>query len=191
VISVQEVVTDPDMIAPRPYTILRSVGTFVLGGFESTTTAITTFGPVQQMSDKEISVLPEADRVGALRSFWNVQPIYVTRGTVPLPGTHGEVPVGSGVTYTLSEAPPDDFCTVYSAGLQLQAGVDYVVNGTILTFTAAPGTPVYVTWTATVDVGQAASDIIVYGDEQYRIIRVYHDFGGGYFKAIGSRMAAA
>ena len=51
-INVQEVVTDPDMIAPHPYTILRSQGQFVPGGFEpNNTIQISTFGPVQQASD--------------------------------------------------------------------------------------------------------------------------------------------
>jgi hypothetical protein len=187
-ISVEEVITDPDMIAPRNYTILRSQGQFVAGGFQSTVTPIPMFGPVQQSSLKEIDMIPEADRVGAMRSFWSTCPLYVTRGQAPVPGTHGEVPAGSGTAYTLSSAPPNGAANVYVDGLQVQ---NYTIIGTALTLNDAPVASLYVTWEVTVMVGQSASDILQYGDEQYRVLQVYFDPGGGYHKAIATRMAAS
>lgn len=191
-ISVQEVVVDPDMTAPKPFTVLRSTGQFVMGGngFNSTTTSIPMFGPVQQATDKEVAMLPEADRISAVRSFWSTQPIYETRSSGPVPSTHGEVPSHlHGLVYALSslpEGPP----SVYSAGLLLQAGVGYTLSGTTLTFISSP-INLYVTWPTTANVATNASDKIEYGNEVYRVLRVYFDPGGGYFKAYGTRMAAS
>lgn len=190
-ISVFEVVVDPDLIAPQPFTVLRSTGQFVLGGFQSTVTSISMFGPVQQASNKEIEMLPEADRVGSVRSFWSTQPVYTTRGYAPVPGTHGEVPAGSGVTYALSAAPPAESVCVYLNGLLLAEGVDYALKGTALTFTNAPAGKLYVTWQVTVNVATNASDQIQYGEEVYRVLSVYRDPGGGYWKALATRLAAA
>lgn len=190
-ISVQEVIVDPDMIAPQPFTILRSTGKFVPGGFDSTTTSIPVFGPVQQASDREIQMLPEADRVSSIRSFWSTQPMYETRGYAPVPGVHGEQPVGSGVTYTLSSPPPNGLLQVYSNGLLLRPGVHYLLNGLVLTFATTAALPLYVTWPATVNVGTNASDLIQYASEQYRVLKVYFDPGGGYYKALGTSTAAA
>lgn len=190
-ISVFEVVVDPDMIAPQPFTVLRSTGQFVPGGFESVTTPIPMFGPVQQASDKEVQMLPEADRISSIRSFWSTQAIFETRGYAPVPGTHGEAPAGSGTHYTLSGPSPANAASVYAGGLLQRPGVDYVLSGTALTFNAAPAAPLYVTWQVTVDVATNASDQIQYDSETYRILRVYRDPGSGYWKAYGTRMAAA
>lgn len=189
-ISVQEVVQDPDMIAPQPYTILRSVDTFVLGGVQSVTTPIYVFGPVQQASDKEINTLPEADRIGGARSFWNVQQIYTTRGAGPVPGVHGESPTGFGATYALSTAPPNQQANVYANGLLLPQSA-YSISGTVLTFGSAPASPLYVTWEITVMAEQSASDILVYEGFRHRVVKVYFDPGGGYFKAVATRMQSA
>jgi hypothetical protein len=190
-ISVQEVVVDPDMIAPQPFTILRSTGQFVLGGFESITTSIPMFGPVQQANNKEVQMLPEADRIGSIRSFWSTQPIYTTRGYAPVPGVHGEAPVGSGTVYTLSAAPPAESVCVYVGGLLLTAGSDYVITGNDVVFNVAPLTVPYVTWQITVNTATDASDKIQYEDEIFRVLSVYFDPGGGYFKALGTRLAAS
>ncbi len=191
-ISVQEVVVDPDMIAPKPYTILRSTGQFVLGGFQSTVAPIPVFGPVQQASNKEIQMLQEADRVGSIRSFWCTQPIYTTRGYAPVPGVHAESPSGSGNVYVLSEAPPAESLCVYVNGLLLKPdGFDYTLVGNLLTLRYAPLAPPYITWQTTVDVATNASDQIQYASEVYRVLQVYFDPGGGYWKALATRLAAA
>jgi hypothetical protein len=189
-ISVAEVVQDPDMISPQDFVVLRSVGQYVLGGFQSTTTSIPMFGPVQQAAPKEIAMLPEADRIGSIRSFWAVVPIYVTRGYAPVPGVHGETPTGSGTAYTLSAAPPNNQVNVYAHGLLLPATV-YTVAGPALTFGSAPTAPLYVTWEITVNAQAAASDIIQFEDFQYRILSVFRVPGSGYWKALGTRTAAA
>lgn len=194
-ISVQEVITDPDMAAPEPYQILRSTGTYIAGGFQSVTTTISCFGPVQQASNKEIQMLPEADRIGSIRAFWNTQPIYTTRGTAAVPSVQGEVPSGEspGTTYTLSLTPPGGVVDLYMNGLLLTPGVDYTLVGNTITFTTPTpsGTKLWVQWNTTANVQAAASDILVYDDTQYRVLQVYHDAGSGYYKAFGTGMAAS
>jgi len=189
-ISVAEIVQDPDLIAPQAFTILRSVDTFVLGGVQSVTTAIPVFGPVQQSSNKEIAVLPEADRVGGARSFWATIPMYTTRGAAPVPGVHGETPTGSGTSYALTLPPPNGAANVWSNGLLLPPSA-YSIVGAILTFGTAPAAPLYVTWEITVTAGQSASDILVYEGFKHRVVQIYRDPGGGYFKAIATRMQSA
>ena len=194
-ISVQEVITDPDMAAPEPYQILRSAGTYVAGGFQSIITTIPCFGPVQQASNKEIQMLPEADRIGSIMAFWNTQPIYTTRGTAAVPSVQGEVPSGAvpGTTYTLSLVPPGEVIDLYMNGLLLTPGVDYTLSENTIAF-ASPTpsvTKLWAQWNVTANVQAAASDILVYDDIQYRVLQVYHDAGCGYYKALGTRMSAA
>ena len=183
------------MLPPEPYVILRSTGQFIAGQFQSVVTKIQQFGPVQQASNKEIAMLPEADRVGSIRAFWSPIPIYLTRGTVPVPSVYGETPTGTvpGTTFTLSQQPPTVNVTVYVNGLLMTPNVDYVLSGAVITLTIAAAVAPWVQWPVTARVQQAASDIIEYppGGEQFRILQRYWDPGCGYFKALGTRMAAA
>jgi hypothetical protein len=195
VINVQDLVAEPSTTPSQPYTILRStVGSqFVQGGFDSVTFPITMFGPVQQAQPKEIAMLPEADRVGAIRSFWSTIPVYVTRGYAPAPVTHGEVAAGAvpGTVYTLSAAPPNGMCNVVVSGLLLPPSA-YVVAGTTLTLQASTTiTAPWVTWPATADVQQAAADKIGFEGFTYRVLSVYYDPSTGYWKALGTREEAA
>jgi hypothetical protein len=196
-IDVSEVVLDPDMIAPKPYTVERSTGTFELGGFVSVVTKFSMFGPVQQASNKEIAMLPEADRVGSVRSFWSTVPILLTRGFGPAPSIHGEVPQGAlpGSTFVLSVQPPGGVGTFTINGLLQQPGVDYLVTGATITMlsgvTLAAGSVLFFQWPVTAKVQAAASDIIQYEQTQYRVLSVYRDPGSGYYKALGTQMQAS
>lgn len=194
-ISVQEVIQDPDFIAPQPFTILRSTGQFVAGGFQSTTVPISQFGPVQQASNKEIQMLQEADRIGSILAFWCTIPVRVTSGTLSVPSVHGESVVGAlpGTVFTLSQLPPTDNLRVIVGGLLMRPVLDYTLSGNVLTLTTVTHTPPWVQWPVTANVAQAASDILVYppSGQQYRILSTYHDPGCGYWKALGARMNAA
>jgi hypothetical protein len=193
-IYLSDVVADADLQAPQPFTILRSVGEFVIGGFESTTVSIPAYGPVQRATDREVQMLPEGDRVGGIMAFWWTQPIYSTRGAAPVPSTHAEAPSGAfpGTVYTLSQVPPADSITLYKNRLALRLNADYTISGATITMTAATGSSdeLYATWPVESSVGQAAADICVYKGEQYRVLSVRHYPGSGYYKALGTRMAA-
>ena len=195
-ISVKEVITDPDMTAPQPFTILRSTGSWVNGGFISTITqALQLFGAVHQTSEEEIAMLPQADKVSEAFTFWCTQEIFVTQGYESVPAVHGEVPVGAfpGTVYTLSAAPPLGALALWLTGSQLRENVDFtIVNNVITLKTATVGTDtLYATWTISAQVQSAASDIIQYGEDQYRVIHVHRTLGGGYWRAIGQRLSAA
>ena len=194
-INVQEVILDTDVLPPEPYVILRSTGQFIAGQFQSVVTQIQQFGPVQQASNKEIAMLPEADRVGSIRSFWSPIPIYLTRGTVPVPSVYGETPTGTvpGTEFTLSQQPPTANVTVYVSGLLMTPNVDYTLSGVTLTLAVPAAVAPWVQWPITARVQQAASDIIEYppGGEQFRVLSRYFDPGSGFWKALGTRMNAA
>ena len=194
-INVQEVILDTDMLPPEPYVILRSVGQFIAGQFQSVTTPIQQFGPVQQASNKEIAMLPEADRVGSIRAFWSPIPIYLTRGTSPVPSVYGETPGGTvpGAEFALSQQPPTANVTVYVSGLLMTPDVDYTLSGVTLTLAVPAAVAPWVQWPITARVQQAASDIIEYppGGEQFRVLSRYFDPGSGFWKALGTRMNAA
>lgn len=195
-ISVQEVIVDPDMTAPQFFTVLRSTGQYVPGGFQSTVLPIQAYGPVQQASPKEIAMLPEADRVSGMRSFWTTFPVYVTRGSAYVPSVHGETPAGDvpGTVYTLSTIPAGTI-SLWLNGDQLTPGVDYFPAGNVITL-AVPttgGDQLWAQWPVTVQVTTqgSASDKIVYDSITYRVVSVYNDPGGGYWKAVAAREAAA
>jgi hypothetical protein len=192
VITVQEVISDPDFVAPHLYTILRSIDTYIAGGVESVVTRIPMVGPVQQSSNKEIQMIPEGDRVGEMKSFWSTIPIFITRGNSPVPSTHGEVPQGGGVTYVLSFAPLGGQITLTLNGVGLTPGIDYVLNDAVITMLiATDGGALYASWPVTAWVQPSNSDILEYDGEQYRVLQRYHDDGGGYWKAIATRLRAA
>lgn len=194
-INVQDVVCDPDVTPSEGFTILRSTAgsKFVAGGFDSVTFEIPMSGPVQQGQPKEIAMLPEADRIGSIRSFWSTIPVYTTRGYAPAPATYGEVPTGAvpGTVYALSAAPPGGVCQVIVNGLLLPATA-YTISGVTLTL-AAPttGAAPWVTWSITANVQQAASDKFLFGGFTWRILSVHYDSESGYWKALGTREEAA
>jgi len=195
-ISVQEVIGDVDMIDPQPYVIQRSTGQWVSGGFQSTIVrTINVFGPVRNATDKEVQMLPESDRISRIRAFYATQPILTTRGYAPLPATHGEVPAGTmpGTAFTLSAIPPGGACSLYLNGVTLQPVVDYLLTGAAIVFnyTVRAGAVLYATWGITARVEAAESDVILYDNEQYRVLGVYRTQGAGYLKALAHRMEAA
>jgi hypothetical protein len=111
-ISVQEVVSDPDLVAPQQYIILRSAGTFIAGGFQSIVSTLQMFGPVQNSSPKEIAMVPEADRVSSMMSFWSTVPIYVTRANAA--SDKLQYPPG-GETYRVVNVYHDPGCGYWKA----------------------------------------------------------------------------
>jgi hypothetical protein len=79
-VNVEEVMNDPDLA--QPFTILRSTqGAFLNGVWQNTPDEIQSYGPIRPASSREISMLPEGDRVGEIKAFWSSQPIYGTRAT--------------------------------------------------------------------------------------------------------------
>lgn len=195
-IEVFDIVDDSELGAPEPITIIRSLrGQFGPGGFTDTKITLPeTSGPVQPATEKEVAMLPVADVVGLVKAFWLTQPIYTVRGTEPVPSTHSETPQGSGTAYSLSLPPPDDAATIIKTGKTLDPFADppdYTIVGVNLTLAVALGSHdwLYATWPITADIGLAESDILVYNNEQYRVLAVKRYSGSGYWKGYGTRMS--
>ncbi len=72
-----EVVLDADLA--EAYTIIRSNGKFVMGGWQDTKQTLQGFGVVTVARPSEIQMLPEGDRNSEVRAFYSAQPLYETR----------------------------------------------------------------------------------------------------------------
>jgi hypothetical protein len=79
-----DTVIDADLA--ESYTVLRSSGQFVAGGWTDTKTTIAAFGVVSVARPKDLEMLPEGDRPLEARVFYAQQPLYVTRDN-PQDGT--------------------------------------------------------------------------------------------------------
>lgn len=191
-ISIEEVIADADLQAPQAFAILRSTGQFVAGGFNSATVSIQAFGPVQRATSKQVDMLPEGDRVGAIMAFWWTRQIFTTSGKAPVQSTYGETPSGAipGYTYTLSVTPPSGI-ELFKNGLYVPFGTGFQLAGAEITLAqeTVTGDVLYALWPITAYVGTNAADILVYNSEQYRVLDVKHFAGSGYWRALATRMS--
>lgn len=195
-INVSDIVSDGDLAAPQPFQVLRSTGTWASGGFTSAVTeTLELTGPVQQATDKEVSMLPEGDRVSQVMSFWATVPLYTTRGKLPSPTLHTETPKGTvpGMLFTLSTVPPGQISLYLNGKFLIPNGVDYGQLGPniVMNFTVNPTDKFKAEWPIVENKAPAAADILVYGGEKYRLLDVKHYPGSGYWKALATRMAAS
>jgi hypothetical protein len=98
-----EVVLDADLA--EAYTIIRSNGKFVMGGWQDTKTTIPGFGVVTVARPNEIQMLPEGDRNSEVRAFYSAQPLYETRDN-PQEGTGvSDILVWNGFKYRVMVVP--------------------------------------------------------------------------------------
>ena len=72
----QDSVTNPDLA--QAFTICRSTGSYVAGGWSETSVQIPAYGVVTVATDRQIESLAEADRLHGARMFLTTQPIYTT-----------------------------------------------------------------------------------------------------------------
>ena len=195
-ISMADVVSDIDLAAPKPFQVLRSTGTWASGGFTSAITeTLELTGPVQQATDREVAMLPEGDRVSQVMSFWATVPLYTTRGKLPSPTLHTETPKGvvPGALFTLSQAPPGQLALYLNGKFLVPGGVDYGQLGPniVTNMVINPTDKLLAQWPVVENKAPAAADILVYEGVQYRLLDVKHYTGGGYWKALATRMAAS
>jgi hypothetical protein len=98
-----EVCDDSDI--GEPFTILRSNGIFVAGGFSSTTTTIAAWGIVTVAKPKELDMIPEGDRQNEVRAFYVTQPLYVTRDNAVEGTGVSDVLVWNNIQYRVMVEP--------------------------------------------------------------------------------------
>jgi hypothetical protein len=192
-ITVDDIVSDGDMVAPAPWTIERSSGQWVSGGFQSVTTPIQVIGPVRVASDKEIRMLPEADRVGSIRSFYATQEIYTTRGHAPAQVPQTVLVTGTGTAFSLPAVPQGGVVQLIKNGALLVPLTDYTLVGNQLTLAVPLVSTDVLTYEylATQFIEASASDLIRFDGFQYRVLAVYHTPGSAYWKAMATRLAAS
>ena len=75
--------------AAEPFTINRSVGRFVAGGWAEEKTTLKVWGIVSNLSPEDLGQIPEGDVVNGMRGFNSRQKLY---------RTHGDDGEGSGVS---------------------------------------------------------------------------------------------
>jgi hypothetical protein len=130
-INIAEIVNDPDFA--QCFYVVRSTGSFQLGGWVDTPTTIGFYGVIEVATEKELKTLPEGDRITGALSFHTELPIFMT----------------------LAEGMPD-----YGQG-------GYGKSKSRL------------------------SDIVLWRNQQYRIVKIYPWADFGYYKTIGVRMSGA
>lgn len=89
-IDVSDVVNDPDFA--QGFTIERSTGQFVAGGFEKTPSNVQGYGVISVAADEDIQMLPEGDRIDGAMVFHSHERIYLTQ----LDGGYDQAQYGAG-----------------------------------------------------------------------------------------------
>ena len=79
-----EVVSHPDLC--QSFTVSRSSGSFVQGGWQETRTEFPAYGIVTVAGDRTLRMFPEADRIEGSQSFFATIPLFVSHPT-KVPGT--------------------------------------------------------------------------------------------------------
>lgn len=100
-ITVDEIVNDPDLGA-QPFTVQRYTnGTFTVDGFQETPATIPLFGAIQPATPESLRQVPEADRVEGMLEVFCQKELYRTNQT----GT-SDVIVWRGTEYRIASVMP-------------------------------------------------------------------------------------
>ena len=75
-IDLSDVIVDPDFC--QTFTVFRSTGEFVKGGYQETVTEIPMTGIVTHHDTMELNMTPEGDRIRGMMDFYSIEPLYVT-----------------------------------------------------------------------------------------------------------------
>ncbi len=102
-INLSEIVTDPDF--NQPYTINRSTGAFVLGGYANSTTPVAASGIITVAKERDLAQVPEGDRVTGAMLFYSTQPIYLSHGGSGAAATSDTI-TWRGDTYRIAKVWP-------------------------------------------------------------------------------------
>jgi hypothetical protein len=118
--NLEEVILDGDLA--DPYTVMRSNGQFVAGGFTDTKTSFNVWGVVSLASLKDLQMVPEGDRVTEMRVFYSNQPLYVTRSNVNEGTGTSDILVWNGIQYRVVSVLPQSNRNFWKAIAARMAG---------------------------------------------------------------------
>ena len=76
-----------DGVLSEFYSIVRSTGSFQLGGWVTSSTTIQGYGVVSVATEEDLDMIPEADRVTGSMVFHSQQRIYLTQLDQPTSGS--------------------------------------------------------------------------------------------------------
>lgn len=76
-IDVSDIVADVDL-GGTTFTILRSAGAFVSGGYQDSRNSIPGSGIVQPQASVDLDQVPEGDRIKGFISIWSHQQVFET-----------------------------------------------------------------------------------------------------------------
>jgi hypothetical protein len=75
-ISLADVISDPDFA--QSFTVTRTNGKFVAGGFQTTVKTLQAYGIIQPATSKDLEQIPEGDRVQGMMAFYTTIQVYTT-----------------------------------------------------------------------------------------------------------------
>lgn len=75
-IDVSDIINDPDFA--QPFSILRSSGAFVSGGWQNITTTVNSSGVIVPATEQDIAQVPEGDRVTGMISVHTTAKLFQT-----------------------------------------------------------------------------------------------------------------
>lgn len=76
-IDVSDIINDPDVAQPTPFTVVRQSGVYVNGVFTTTATNLYLDGTIQPMTSKEIASMPGGDSITGGIKVWSTTQLRV------------------------------------------------------------------------------------------------------------------
>lgn len=120
-INVGRIVNSRNFAQQNGFTVYRQTGSWVAGRWVSSETPIQMQGTVTAMNPKDLTQVPEGDRVTGIMCFFSQQPIYTTRAQsgTNQGGTSDEI-VWQGERYRVSSVQPwSDFGYYKAFGIRM------------------------------------------------------------------------
>jgi hypothetical protein len=114
--SMAEIVNDPDFA--QSFTITRSSGSFVKGNWDNIPTTVQGYGVIQPATPKELSQIPDGDRVTGAVSFHSSQALYETH-LIPSAGTSDTIAWNSQNYRLVKVFPWQDFGYYKAIGVRM------------------------------------------------------------------------
>jgi hypothetical protein len=119
-INVGRIVNSRNFAQSSGFTVYRQTGTWVAGRWVPDELIIRMQGTVTAMNPKDLTQVPEGDRVTGIMCFYSQQQIYTTRAAGTDPGGTSDEIVWQGERYRVSSVVPwSDFGYYKAFGVRM------------------------------------------------------------------------